>query len=82
MTQLPRYLDEDSTDDPITWTGPILASDRLIVTGSHGEVISVSPYSGAFIGAMKFDAGVTVAPVIADETLLFLTDYATLVALR
>lgn len=82
VTQLPRYVDEDSTANPITWTGPVLASDRLIVSGSNGEVVSVSPYDGKVLGLIELDSGVTVAPVVADETLLFLTDYATLVAMR
>jgi len=82
VTQLPRYRDEDSTANPITWTGPVLASDRLIVSGSHGVVVSVSPYDGEVLGLIELDSGVTVAPVVADETLLFLTDYATLVAMR
>lgn len=82
VTQLPRYRDDDSTANPITWIGPVLASDRLILSGSHGEVVSVSPYDGEVLGAIAFDSGVSVPPVVVDETLLFLTDYATLVALR
>jgi outer membrane protein assembly factor BamB len=82
VTQLPRYPGDDSSGRPITWTGPVLASDRLIVSGSHGEILSVSPYTGEILGKLTFDAGVTVSPVVAGETLLFLTDYGTLVALR
>ncbi|MFQ5954929.1 MAG: PQQ-binding-like beta-propeller repeat protein, partial [Kiloniellales bacterium] len=62
ITQLPRYVDPESTANPIAWTGPVLASDRLIVSGSHGEVIAVSPYSGEVIGIIEMDSGVTVPP--------------------
>jgi outer membrane protein assembly factor BamB len=82
VTQLPRYPDDEATGPPITWTGPVLVSDRLVVSGSHGEILSVSPYTGEVLGKLAFDAGVTVSPVVANETLLFLTDYGTLVALR
>ena len=33
--------------DPICWAGPVLGGDRLIVVGSNGEALSVSPYTGA-----------------------------------
>jgi outer membrane protein assembly factor BamB len=82
VTQLPRYSDDDASGPPITWTGPLLASDRLIVSGSNGEILSISPYTGELMGKLAFDVGVNVPPVVADETLLFLTDYGTLVALR
>ena len=82
ITQLPRYPDPENPTRPIAWTGPVLASNRLIVSGSHGEVISISPYSGQVIGVIELDSGITVSPVVAAETLFFLTDYATLVAMR
>ncbi len=66
----------------INWSGPVLAGDRLIVAGSQGRVLSLSPYDGEILGQEKMPGGVSVAPVIASEALYFLTDSAKLISLR
>jgi len=77
---LPRYQDEENHEDSIVWSGPILASDRLIVTGSHGEAWAISPYSGQLLGKIELPAAVSVPPVIAGGTIFFLSDNAEIVA--
>jgi outer membrane protein assembly factor BamB len=81
VSELPRFADEKKKK-PIQWTGPVLASDRLIVAGSHGEAMAVSPYSGDILGREKMPDGVTVPPVIADGSVYFLANDADLVAYR
>lgn len=80
--ELPRYEDEKKRKDPIIWSGPVLASDRLIVIGSNGEALAVSPYSGEVLGRIDLDEKVTVPPIVADGMLFFLTADATLTAYR
>jgi len=79
---LPRFEYPEEKNNPIVWTGPVLASDRLIVTGSHGEVYSVSPYSGDVMGKVEMPSGISVPPIVADGSVYFLSDNATLVAYR
>ncbi|MFQ5774539.1 MAG: PQQ-binding-like beta-propeller repeat protein [Kiloniellaceae bacterium] len=79
---LPRFKDPEDQEDPIQWTGPVLAGDRLIVAGSHGEAVSVSPYTGEVLGVIDLPGAVTVAPVVAAESLYFLTDGGSLIAMR
>jgi len=79
---LPRFEDEKDKEDPITWTGPILVKDRLLVAGSHGAVVAVSPYTGRVLGEEKLPDGVTVTPVVAGGTVYFLSDDADLLASR
>ena len=79
---LPRYVDNDIKKPSIIWTGPLLASDRLIIAGSHGRAIAVSPYSGKVLGIERMPNGVTVSPVVANRTVYFLTDDADLIAYR
>jgi len=79
---LPRYENEKDRKGPIIWTGPLLASDRLIVAGSHGEALAVSPYDGRVLGRQELPDGVSVAPIVANRTVYVLTDDADLVALR
>lgn len=79
---LPRYEDIETQEDPIIWTGPILASNRLIVAGSHGLAMSISPYTGRILGTVEMPDGVSVPPVAAGGTVYFLANDAELVAYR
>ncbi|MFQ5958479.1 MAG: PQQ-binding-like beta-propeller repeat protein [Alphaproteobacteria bacterium] len=79
---LPRYKDPEDRRGPIFWSGPVLASDRLIVVGSHKKALSISPYTGKVLGNMGLPGRVELAPVIADGTVYILTDGGDLVALR
>jgi outer membrane protein assembly factor BamB len=40
---VPRYENPKKQEDLITWAGPILAGDRLILAGSNGRLLSISP---------------------------------------
>ncbi len=79
---LPRYADEADKTNPLRWSGPVLAGDRLIVISSDGEALSVSPYTGRFLGRVKFSDGVYLDPVVAGRSLYVITDKADLTALR
>lgn len=82
VTQLQQFADEKRKQDPILWSGPILASDRLVLASNLGEALSLSPYTGEVLGRIKLSDGVTIAPIVADSTLVLYTDDAELVALR
>jgi outer membrane protein assembly factor BamB len=79
---LPRFEDSESRDEPIFWNGPLLLGDRLIVLGSNGDALSISPYSGRLLGRLEMPHGVRIAPVAANRTLYILTDDGDLIALR
>ena len=66
VTPLPRFADPENQEEPIRWRGPVLAGDRLIIAGSHGEVMSVSPYDGKLLGFITLSDGVAVPPVVAN----------------
>lgn len=82
VTQLPRYEDPEDKEDRIVWQGPVLAGDRLILAGSNETAITVSPYSGEVLGTIELPDAPAVAPVVAKETVFFLTHDATLTAMR
>lgn len=79
---LDRWVDDEDKSDRQVWTGPVLASDRLIVVSSTGRAVSFSPYTGEKLGEEELPAGVTIAPIVADETLLFMTEEGELIAYR
>lgn len=82
VTPLQAWIDPDDRDEPITWTGPLLASDRLVVGGTNEEILAVSPYSGRILGYVEAPDGISIPPVLAQDTLVFLADNGDLVAFR
>ena len=54
----------------------------LIVSGSHGIVASISPYSGKFLGAINIKSSIETQAIVADETVFFLTANGVLQAYR
>ena len=82
LKQLPRYENEKDKEDPITWAGPVLGGDRLIVLSSNGWALSVSPYTGEPMGRQQMPGDAFVDPVIANNTLYILTDNGELSAYR
>jgi len=82
VTPLPRWEDETDKADPIIWSGPILASDRLIITGSNEQAMALSPYDGRKLGIISMPDKVSVAPIVAAGAVFFLTDQAELIAYR
>jgi len=82
MTQLPRFRDEEDRKGPIFWMGPILAGDRLILVNSRGDLYNVSYTDGTVLSRTRTDERITVAPVVADNTLFILYDNGRLAAWR
>ncbi|WP_310467842.1 PQQ-binding-like beta-propeller repeat protein [Sphingomonas sp.] len=82
INQLPRYSNEKKKAGPISYVGPILAGDRLIVAGSNGVIINVNPLNGSFQSQTKVDQRVSLSPVVANSTLYILDDGGKLHAFR
>jgi outer membrane protein assembly factor BamB len=80
--QLPLYEDPDHKSDPIIWAGPVLVSNKLIVTSSNGYAEAISPYDGRLTGRVEIPSATTIAPVVANGILYLYTNEAELVALR
>lgn len=81
VTPLTQFVDEKRRD-PIQWVGPVLASDRLLIGGSTGELLALSPYTGQVIGKLELHEPIRLAPVIANRTVYILADSGRLIALR
>ena len=82
VTEIERFEDPKERSGPIEWSGPILGGDRLILVNSLGQAVTLSPYTGAVLGRMDLPEGTFIAPIIANQTLYFVTDDADLIALR
>lgn len=82
LTPIGLYENPEKRRGRINWSGPVLVGDRLIVSGSNGVALTLSPYTGDIIGELKMPDGVSLSPAVANKTLYFLTDEARLVAYR
>jgi outer membrane protein assembly factor BamB len=82
VRSLPRYVDPEEREEPIFWSGPLLVSDRLLVVGSNGDALSISPYTGRFLGRIALPGDVELPPIAANGMVYILTNDGELVALR
>jgi outer membrane protein assembly factor BamB len=81
VSQLPRYVDNDK-DKPIVWAGPVLAGGRLFLVSNKGDMDEVEPQSGKILRTTRLGGDAGIAPVVASNTLLVLTDDGELSAWR
>ena len=81
-TQLPRWQSVKRKSGAITWTGPVLAGNRLIAASSNGQIVYVSPASGAVEATVRYGRPVSLPPIVANSTLYLLDDQGTLTAWR
>ena len=89
LTQLQRYRKEKVKDgkqvkakDPITWFGPVLAGNRLILANTRGELVNVSPADGSVQSTVEAGDAFSFAPVVANNTLYVLDDKGRISAWR
>ncbi|MFQ5534786.1 MAG: PQQ-binding-like beta-propeller repeat protein [Sphingomonadales bacterium] len=82
IRELQKFEKQEKRKKPISWSGPVLASDRLVLVSSHGFAVSISPYTGEIMGAEKVPDGSFLPPIVANETLYILTKAGRLVAMR
>lgn len=81
VTPLTQYQDEKRRK-PVLWAGPVLAGDRLLVGGSTGDLLALSPYTGEVMGKLEMRQPIRLGPVVANRTIYVLTDAGRLIALR
>lgn len=64
------------------WSGPVLASNRLVLVNSDGELIGLNPKTGEQIAQLKLGAPAYIAPAAYNGALYVLTDDARLISIR
>lgn len=82
VTELPRWENPEKEKDAITWFGPLLVGDRLVVAGTSNEALAVSPYTGEILGRQSLSGAASLGPVVAGGTVFVVTDDGRLLALR
>lgn len=82
ISQLQGYENMGDRKHPVYWRGPVLAGGRLILTNTLGQIVEVSPNDGRVLSTTSASGTVTVAPIVADNTLYILSDDGQLAAYR
>jgi len=82
VTSLDRWEDPEDQEGLIVWSGPVLGSNRLIVTSSSGKMVALSPYTGTKLGTLNMSHGTYVSPIVSKGTLLVIDEEGDLVAYR
>jgi outer membrane protein assembly factor BamB len=82
LSQLPRFKDEDDKKGVITWRGPVLVNNRLIVANSRGEMWNVSAGEGTASLMAELKSPVSVPPIVANNMLYVLDDSGRITAFR
>jgi outer membrane protein assembly factor BamB len=81
VSPLPRLVNpDDPGSTPIIWSGPILVGDRLLIVGSNGQAVTMSPYNGEILGHQELPGPVEIAPVAAQGYVYMVTEDAELLA--
>lgn len=65
-----------------TWSGPVLAGNKLWLTSNKGQLIGVDAVTGKPDGAINIGTPTYIAPVVAGGRLFVLTDKARLIAFQ
>ena len=82
LTQLDTYKNQKKKKDPLFWSGPVLAGDKLWFVNSEGQYYSAAVTDGKPVYAGTVNAPVTLAPIVANNTLYLLDDTGKITALR
>jgi len=82
LTQLAEYKNEKKKTNPIFWTGPVLANNKLWIASSIGGVYSVDVTTGQPTLFTDLKSPVSQPPIVANKTLYILSDDGKINAFR
>jgi outer membrane protein assembly factor BamB len=64
------------------WSGPLLASNRLLLVNSDGELVALDPKTGAQTATLRLGGPAFIAPAAYNGSVYVLTDKGDLVSIR
>ena len=80
-TNIP-YGNDINNKSGVFATGPTLSSNKLLVTTSNGYIFSISPYTGEILSYISISDGVDLPTIIANQTAIFTTNDADILAYK
>ncbi|MDB5707783.1 MAG: pyrrolo-quinoline quinone [Sphingomonas bacterium] len=82
IRQLTHYRNEKARKNPITWYGPVLAGNRLLLTNSQGEITAVAADTGEVGTVIDSGDSFSLPPIVANSTLYVLDQKGRISAYR
>ena len=83
IAQLQQFKnDKKKKGGAVTWFGPVLAGNRLILTNSLGQIVSVSPGDGGVQSTIDAKESFSLPPIVANSTLYTVDDKGRISAYR
>jgi len=82
VTQLREFERQEKQRGRISYAGPIIASNQVLVASSRGTVIALSPQTGERTGSLELKDPVYLEPISVGDKVFVLTDDARLIAIR
>ena len=82
IAQLQGFRNEKRKTGPISYSGPVLAGNRLVLTRTSGQLMFANPTNGMVVGGTDLGAPISLPPVVAGSTLYVLDDSGRLHAFR
>jgi len=80
--QLDGYRNMKKHKHPIYWSGPVVAGNKLVLVNSEGQIVFVSPQTGAVQRTIETKSSFSLAPVVANNTLYLLDHDGQVMAYR
>ena len=82
ISELPHWKDEKDKEGEIFWSGPALAGGKLYVASTRGALVAVDAADGSQTQIAELKDGVSLNPIVANNTLYVLDDGGTISAFR
>ena len=82
VSQLQRWDSPKKKKGLISWSGPVLAGDHLVLVSSKGQIVYASPVTGAVETTVEHKTPIFLSPVVAGGTLYIVDAKGKLTAWR
>jgi outer membrane protein assembly factor BamB len=82
VTSLPQFNNPKRTKGLISWTGTVMVGGKLVAVSTNAKMAILDPVDGKLVSMNKLDEAAALQPVVAQGTVLVLTDDATLTAYK
>ena len=82
VSELEKFKNTKKQKGRVTYAGPIVANNRILIASSRGELIAFDPQTGDETDRLKLGDPVYIEPIAVQDKLVVLTDDARLIAIR
>lgn len=82
VKELRQFKNEKKKKKRISYAGPLLASGRILIVSSRGELLAFDPQTGEQVDSLDVKDTVFIEPIAVQGKVFLLTDDAKLVAIQ